>query len=360
MIRFICKLYTNQSTRVEWNGIYSAMFHVMNGVKQGGVASPVMFCIYIDELLTKLSDLGDGCWFGKFYVGVIAYADDVAILAPSAQAMRNLLSVCDSFAAEYDVVFNSSKSKSMICLPKGSRRRYFCRPNFFVNGQPLEYVEQYTHLGHVISSNLDDKFDINRCRSVLIRQINNVLCFFRKVNPIVKMRLLLSYCYSLYGSVLWNLVKSDIERVCTAWRAGIRRVWGLPPNTHRNLLPSIACCPPLADVIVKRFISFVQRCLSCDCEIVRFVTKYGIWFGRMASPIGCSTQFSCEKFAFHLDDVLAVSPSCCSRRHFMCLDLHAVSLTHVLLELLFVRHGMFDLNVDRDIVDCLIGFICTA
>jgi len=63
-----------------WNGVYSSMFRVMNGVKQGGVASPVMFCVYIDELLSGLRD--KGCLFGKFFVGAIAYADDIVLLAP--------------------------------------------------------------------------------------------------------------------------------------------------------------------------------------------------------------------------------------------------------------------------------------
>ena len=48
------------------------MFSVSNGVKQGGVASLFMFCIYIDELRLKLADSKVVCWFGKFYVGVIA------------------------------------------------------------------------------------------------------------------------------------------------------------------------------------------------------------------------------------------------------------------------------------------------
>jgi len=49
---------------------------------------------------------------------------------------------------------------------------------------------------------MDDKNDINRDRSALISQINNVLCFFGKLDCVTKMRLLISYCYSLYGCVI--------------------------------------------------------------------------------------------------------------------------------------------------------------
>jgi len=81
VIRFLFIMYVNQTTRLMWKGVYSSMFRVMNGGKQGGVASPVMFCVYIDELLSGLRDKGVGCWFGKFFVGAIAYADDIVLLA---------------------------------------------------------------------------------------------------------------------------------------------------------------------------------------------------------------------------------------------------------------------------------------
>jgi len=61
------------------------------------------------------------------------------------------------------------------------------------------------------------------------------------------MKLLISYCYSLYGCVIWNLMNDKVERVCVAWRAASRRVWGLPATTHDILLPSISRRPPLLD-----------------------------------------------------------------------------------------------------------------
>ena len=50
---------------------------------------------------------------------------------------------------------------------------------------------------------------------------------FRKLDVVTKMKLLISYCYSLYGCVIWNLTDRGIEQVCSAWRAGIRRVYGV-------------------------------------------------------------------------------------------------------------------------------------
>ena len=45
----------------------------------------------------------------NMYVGVLAYADDVVLLAPSANAMRKMLRLCDDFASDYDVKFDANK-----------------------------------------------------------------------------------------------------------------------------------------------------------------------------------------------------------------------------------------------------------
>ena len=36
-------------------------FAVANGVWQGGILSPILFTVYIDELLQQLANIGVGC-----------------------------------------------------------------------------------------------------------------------------------------------------------------------------------------------------------------------------------------------------------------------------------------------------------
>jgi len=82
---------------------------------------------------------------------------------------------------------------------------------------------------------MDDQYDIMKCHDYWIRQINTHLCF--SVNWIL-INLLIGYCFLFYGSVLWNnTCNGYVERVCRAWRVGIRRVWGPPSNAYSVLLP---------------------------------------------------------------------------------------------------------------------------
>ena len=56
-----------------------SLFSISQGVWQGVFFHPLNF----DDLLQELADSGVGCHWDNLFVGVLAYADDLTILAPS-------------------------------------------------------------------------------------------------------------------------------------------------------------------------------------------------------------------------------------------------------------------------------------
>ena len=64
-LRMLYNMYVSHVTYVDWNGVHSSVFSVINGVKQGGIISPILFCIYIDDLLSGSANLGVGCYIGN-------------------------------------------------------------------------------------------------------------------------------------------------------------------------------------------------------------------------------------------------------------------------------------------------------
>ena len=133
-------MFYSQKARIVWNNQYSDWFEINNGVKQGGVLSSVLFCVYIDDLLIALKSGGYGCFVGHMFTGVMAYAVDLVLLTLSQRAMRQMLRLCEDYAGEYDMLLNASKSKSIVC------------------------------------KDCDDKRDIMNHRSRFISQVNNIIC----------------------------------------------------------------------------------------------------------------------------------------------------------------------------------------
>jgi hypothetical protein len=66
-------------------------FLVSNDICQGGVLSPILFTVYIDDLLLELERQGIGCYW---------------LLAPSPSALRLMLNTCSFFATSHNLIFN--------------------------------------------------------------------------------------------------------------------------------------------------------------------------------------------------------------------------------------------------------------
>ena len=120
-IQLLISLYVRQSMSVKWNGFLSNPFSISNGVKQGGVLSPVLFCLYMDVLLDRLQLLGRGAHIGELFSRALGYADDLALIATSVSAMDEMLALCERFAGEFSLKFNGSKSQSLFFSAAGSR-----------------------------------------------------------------------------------------------------------------------------------------------------------------------------------------------------------------------------------------------
>ena len=94
-------------------------------------------------------------------IGALVYADDIVLLAPTAWAMRKLLSLCDEFSSGFNVLFNAKMSKCVYIRPKKDNKSNCClKPMFNIGGDAIEFVRQWLHLGNLINDIWDDKDDI--------------------------------------------------------------------------------------------------------------------------------------------------------------------------------------------------------
>ena len=270
VIRFLMFWYKHQSMSVRWNGVQSESFHVSNGVRQGGVLSPVLFSVYINGLLCKLKERGVGCHFGCEFVGSVCYADDLALLAPSPSALRIMLGICEDFAREHGLKFNAAKTQ-LIRFTKYSCSTY--NEIFRFCGTNLKFSKEVTHLGHILSENLDDSADILRETRYLLRKANYILCTFSFADPFVQCSLLKSFCLSLYGAQLWDLSNKNISNLQVVFNKILRRLWNLPFNSHTKIVHCVSRIESIKNLIYKRFNRLYQRAHSCS-SLVRTIFSF--------------------------------------------------------------------------------------
>ncbi len=106
--RLFPNMYINKKLHIRWQDEFSEKFTATNGVKKGGVISPILFCVYMDGLLTELANSGyDLC--GWCFAGAFGYADDLKHLTPSVYALHQMAHICENYAKRYDITFNTKK-----------------------------------------------------------------------------------------------------------------------------------------------------------------------------------------------------------------------------------------------------------
>ena len=159
IVRLLLNMYINQKLQVKWNSCISTKFNVTNGVRQGGILSPMFFSVYIDDLLIKLKNNAVGCHIGNHYVGALGYADDLILLCPSVSGMRKMIKVCEDYANDHSILFNGKKSKYLIF------GNYNYNPKLIVNNEAVPRTDNAIHLGHSLQTKytnnaiIDDQID---------------------------------------------------------------------------------------------------------------------------------------------------------------------------------------------------------
>ena len=80
----------------------------------------------------------------------------------------------DNTGEMYNIVFNASKSK---CIIVNARRKLAicstlnCNLSFSIGGNSIEVVDEWLHLGHMISIHFTDDTDITLCKNRLIGNV---------------------------------------------------------------------------------------------------------------------------------------------------------------------------------------------
>ena len=106
IVRALIYIYEEQKGCVKLAGHQSDTFSIKNGTRQGSVASPAFFSVYLDGLLDELRKLNLGCHVGGWWMGAAIFADDIILLSPARCSMKEMLKVCQTYASGHNLQFS--------------------------------------------------------------------------------------------------------------------------------------------------------------------------------------------------------------------------------------------------------------
>ena len=215
LINIFKGIYRKTSAMVHVYNDHSEPFNIFSGVRQGAIASPVLFNFIIDWVMEMAvshcynHNISIGFPVSQNHITDLAYADDIALLSHDESSMQFFLDSVIFFGSQVGLAVNPSKCKvlysSIAC------------PNISVNGNVLENVDSFCYLGSMIASDGSSDNDINiriGKASSVFNSLKNCLFSRSDISLSLKFRV---YCASvrsvlLYGSESWPLNRANLSR----------------------------------------------------------------------------------------------------------------------------------------------------
>ena len=279
VVRVLAFSYQQQVAWIRWGRVCTSdTFGISNGTRQGSVASPAFWSVYLDPLFSQLREAGVGCHVAGLYVGVVGYADDLLLLAPTREAAQEMLKTCEAFTLASNIMFSTNidpkKSKSKALYVVGPRGATLPRPvPLRLCGRPLPWVERADHLGHSLHQDGTMDHDCLQKRAQFIDASVKIRETFYFAHPAEQIAATEKYCTAAYGSNLWDLGSSATRMMVNAWRTGHKLAWAVPRETHTYLVEEVLApnTPNLHASLLHRFTNFFRGLVTSPSQEVMVV-----------------------------------------------------------------------------------------
>ena len=140
-IQSIRDIYDNVKSSVLVPDRRTSWFDLNIGLRQGCVLSPLLFLIFINDLIKELKNTTIGVEMGAGVLNNLVFADDVVLLANNKGELQALLSIAEKYARTWNFTFNTKKCKVIVFTKRDAA------PEIRLYGECLEVVKEYRYLG---------------------------------------------------------------------------------------------------------------------------------------------------------------------------------------------------------------------
>ncbi|KAI5738828.1 hypothetical protein M8J77_011653 [Diaphorina citri] len=268
LLRYLSKFLYNRRIRVKCNGILSDTFLLENGIIQGSSLSPLLFIVFMDDLL-EITQLP---------MRSLLFIDDLLVVARS----KSLDTLVHRFQTTLDrlllwskrngLVFSSDPSKSM-CI-NFSRSRNPPTPVLLYDGRPLKFVDKTKFLGVVWDSKLSWLPHVNYVKQRSLSALNVLKMVSNKQYGVRRSTLLRLYkAYVLpifdYGCIVYNSARdTSLKKLDPVHNLGIRIATGALRSSPVHSLYVESGVSPLPLRREKLTMNYVSKIASCPLNPV--------------------------------------------------------------------------------------------
>ena len=263
VLNWIESFISGRSQIVSINGTHSRRLQVWSGVPQGSVLGPVLFTLFINDVLN------DVCSLGKIFADdtkLIKVVDDLN----DADKLQNDLNRLFDWCKTWNMEFNKGKCKIM---HYGKTNNKFL---YHMDGTILEITKEEKDLGVYWTDDLKPEKQIRSCVAkayIAVNKIRKTFSFMNKEMFLLLyktfVRPLLEYCQSVWSPYL----KSDIDMLENVQRRATKIVPEIKDLTYEERLNQLGLFK-LSERRLRGDMIFIYKMLNgmIDLQFTDFFT----------------------------------------------------------------------------------------
>ena len=214
--------------------------NVNNGVLQGSLISPMLFDLYINDLINELD-------VNAF--DVLAYADDLCVLCEGRSQLMNVINIIDKWSTLNKIKVNKLKSGIMLLKHNDNTNEN--------NIEEYPIITEYKYLGILINDKMNIKKHIGNIDKKLDEYFQRNYILNKKYFSVKSIMLIFGYFHKsrlLYGLPAFIDQKSQINRVDNLMVFNIKRLLKLTNRTNSERLKIALGLPDLFTFLAQRLI----------------------------------------------------------------------------------------------------------
>ncbi len=212
--RIINDCYTDMETAILFQGQMSDWISVERSVRQGGVMSPWLYMLYINDLPEKLKTCQQIGKIGDIICCSPLQADDVSLISPTVNGLQSMIDVVEQYAFKWRYELNSTKSRVMVYGGRKKQLESSVKSTWRLNGNIIQATNQEKHVGIMLDSSLKSH---KRTKAACRKGRNTLMSLIGigvkgdGLNPVVSSHLLKTIVLprTLYGAELWNNMSNE-------------------------------------------------------------------------------------------------------------------------------------------------------
>ena len=268
--RILRALYANLEASVLVDGKPGQKVPQEQGVRQGDPLSPILFSMFINELVEELRRAGGNVRVSTKELFSLLYADDIVLMADTPAELQKMIDIVDNYTAKWRLTLNARKSKIMIVNPQ--RTDQAVEPEEWTfRGRNLEIVQEYKYLGVWFTNNLTWKKHVEYVTAKGKALLPPLRQFFSQQRiPLMIKRLVHTALVRSpleYASAIWSCNKPEedklesIQHTVAVWmlrtnkkacKFGLRAILGLPSLKTRRVMLRLFYVAKLARMDTER------------------------------------------------------------------------------------------------------------